>query len=99
MSSVIKGTVLAVGLLTVAAAANAQNYGYTGTAYPYYGYTYQAYPNYYYPYDYRSYGYYPTYGSYMGNPYPAPLAFWDPYVGYRPYSDNAGPKASGHGSH
>ena len=25
------------------------------------------------------------------------LAFWYPYVWYRPYSDNAGPKASGHG--
>ena len=30
--------------------------------------------------------------------FPAPKAYWDPYVAQRPYSDNAGPKASGHGS-
>ena len=47
------------------------------------------------------YGYaynYPTYNYYIGSPFPAPKAYWDPYVAARPYSDNAGPKASGHGS-
>jgi hypothetical protein len=52
-------------------------------------------------YSYPGYGYaynYPTYNSYAGSAYPAPSAYWDPYVAVRPYSDNAGPKASGHGS-
>ena len=52
-------------------------------------------------YYYPGYGYaynYPTYNYYAGSPFPAPRAFWDPYVALRPYSDNAGPKASGHGS-
>jgi hypothetical protein len=52
-------------------------------------------------YSYPGYGYaynYPTYNYYAGSAYPAPKAYWDPYVAIRPYSDNAGPKASGHGS-
>ena len=52
-------------------------------------------------YSYPGYGYaynYPTYNYYAGSPFPAPKAYWDPYVATRPYSDNAGPKASGHGS-
>ena len=52
-------------------------------------------------YSYPGYGYaynYPTYNYYAGSAYPAPTAYWDPYVAVRPYSDNAGPKASGHGS-
>jgi hypothetical protein len=45
------------------------------------------------------YYYYPGYGyAYNYPPFPAPKAYWDPYVAQRPYSDNAGPKASGHGS-
>src|SRR6185369_9901900 len=39
---------------------------------------------------------YPIYNYYQGSPYPAPKAYWDPYVAQRPYSDNAGPRASGH---
>lgn len=55
------------------------------------------------PYYYYSPGYgyvynYPTYNYYQGSPFPAPRAYWDPYAVQRPYSDNAGPKASGHGS-
>jgi hypothetical protein len=52
------------------------------------------------PYYYPGYGYiynYPTYSYYAGPPYLAPKAYWDPYVAARPYSDNAGPKASGYG--
>jgi len=52
-------------------------------------------------YSYPGYGYaynYPSYNYYAGSPFPAPKAYWDPYVAARPYSDNAGPKASGHGS-
>ncbi len=94
-----------VGLAMVAgtaAAAHAQYYNYYGTPY---SYNYPGYQNsassipyyYYYP----GYGYtfnYPTYNYYQGSPYPTPKAYWDPYVAARPYSDNAGPKASGHGS-
>ncbi len=86
----------AAGVLTAAAAtAQAQSSGYPGTAYqapPTSGYSYPSY---------NPGGYYnsgvPASGSYMGRPYATPKAFWDPYVGSRPYSDNAGPKASGHG--
>jgi len=78
-------------------------YGWPSTnswsPYNYPGYqSYSATPWYYY---YPGYGYaynYPTYNYYAGSPYAAPKAYWDPYVGLRPYSDNAGPKASGHGS-
>lgn len=89
-------TAFAAGMLTAAAAtAHAQNSGYPATVYqtpPAYGYSYPAY---------NPGGYYdtglPATGWYMGRPYAAPKAFWDPYVGSRRYSDNAGPKASGHG--
>jgi hypothetical protein len=91
----------------VAATAHAQYYNpYYGTpntsswsAYNYPGYQSWATGtpyNYYYP----GYGYtynYPTYRYAQGSPYPAPRAYWDPYVALRPYSDNAGPKASGNG--
>jgi len=94
MLKIARTAAFAVGMLTAAAAtAHAQSYYYPGTPY-------QAYPNYNYnyPYSYPGYGYYysgsPTYGSYFGQSYPQPRAFWDPYVWYRPYSDNAGPKAS-----
>ena len=39
-----------------------------------------------------------SYNYYAGSSFPAPKAYWDPYVALRPYSDSAGPKASGHGS-
>jgi hypothetical protein len=108
MQMVIKATVVGVGLLSgIAATAQAQYYNYYGTPniyssspqnYPGYQTSYSANPWYYY---YPGYGYtynYPTYNYYTGSAYPAPRAYWDPYVGARPYSDNAGPKASGHGS-
>jgi hypothetical protein len=87
----------AAGMLTAAAAtAHAQSIGgYPGTAYqtpPAYAYSYPAYN----PGAYYNSGL-PASGWYMGRPYATPKAFWDPYVGSRPYSDNAGPKASGHG--
>ena len=70
------------------------------SAYNYPGYqtSASATPYYYY---YPGYGYYynyPTYNYYAGSPFASPKAYWDPYVAARPYSDNAGPKASGHGS-
>ena len=70
---------------------SAYNYGgyqSSAPAAPYYYY----YPGYGYSYN------YPTYSYAQGSPYPAPRAYWDPYVALRPYSDNAGPKASGHGT-
>jgi len=99
--------IVGLGLLAgTAASGHAQNYNYYGApstyTWPPYNYPrYQArtsgnpwyyyYPGYDYAYD------YPTY-NYAGSAYPAPKAYWDPYVALRPYSDNAGPKASGHGS-
>jgi len=97
-----------------AAAAHAQSYSYYGapntyswspntyswSPYNYPGYQISVAPNPYY-YYYPGYGgayNYPTYNYYAGTPYPSPGAYWDPYVAQRPYSDNAGPKASGHGS-
>jgi len=74
------------------------NYSWSTNNYPSYQSSYSATPYYYY---YPGYGYsynYPTYNYYTGWPYPTPKAYWDPYVALRPYSDNAGPKASGHGS-
>ncbi|MGH7063247.1 MAG: hypothetical protein ACREET_04125 [Stellaceae bacterium] len=83
----LKSTVLGLGFAAVVStAAMAQPY------YPYYppGYSYPAY----------SYGYgYPYYGSYYPYYYPAyrpAPAYSDPYVALRPYSDRAGPAASGH---
>ncbi|MFZ3236569.1 MAG: hypothetical protein WA417_01150 [Stellaceae bacterium] len=93
MRCVTKSAAFACGLLLVGAlGAQAQTTYYPS---PYW----QNYPAYSYAYGYPGYGSYYTspYQSYLGYPYPAPLAFWDPYVWYRPYSDNAGPKASGHG--
>ncbi len=94
MLKMARTSAFAAGVLTAAAAtAHAQNSGYPATAYqtpPAYGYSYPSY---------NAGGYYasglPASGS--GQPYAAPKAFGDPYVGWRPYSDNAGPKASGHG--
>lgn len=93
MRYVARSAVLGCGLLLATAlGAQAQTTYYPSP----YG---QYYPSYNYTYSYPSYG--PGYAwpnqTYLGYSYPAPLAFWDPYVWYRPYSDNAGPKASGHG--
>jgi hypothetical protein len=108
MPALAKATVVGLALLAGgAAAAEAQYYYPYGTATPYSWspYNYPGYqgsvsttPYYYY---YPGYGYaynYPTYNYSNGSPYPSPRAFWDPYVAQRPYSDNAGPKASGNGN-
>ena len=113
MRTLATATVVGLGLLAgTAATGHAQYYNYATpnpytTANPYTSspYNYPGYqtstsgaPSYYY---YPGYGYaynYPTYNYYSGSPFPAPRAYWDPYVAARPYSDNAGPKASGHGS-
>jgi hypothetical protein len=102
MQTSLKATLLGLGLLAgVTMTANAQTYYNPAPTHSYPGY-YAGQPYYYsgYPYYYpgTTYYNYPTYGTYLGTPYPAPKAYWDPYVGWRPYSDNAGPKASGHGS-
>jgi hypothetical protein len=108
MQTLAKATVVGLGLLTTAAVtAHAQYYNYYGQPnnYSWSQYNYPGYQNSYsktpYYYYYPGYGYsynYPVYNYYNGSPYPAPKAYWDPYVAARPYSDNAGPKASGHGS-
>ena len=112
MRTLATATVVGIGLLAgTAATGHAQYYNYYGG---YYGggnpatwspYNYPGYQTntsgtpwyYYYPGYGCSYNY-PTYNYYAGSPFPAPRAYWDPYVAARPYSDNAGPKASGHGS-
>jgi hypothetical protein len=97
----VKSALLGIGLAAaLTTAATAQAY------YPYYspGYSYYAAPAYSYPtYSYPTYGYPYGYSAYYGWPYsyPAPMyrpapAYSDPYVAARPYSDNAGPRASGH---
>jgi hypothetical protein len=102
MWTVAKATVLGFGLLTGAVVTADAQYYYN--PFPTYSYPwYYSNPNYYYsgyPYYYPGYSYYnyPSYDTYLGTPYPGPRSYWDPYVGWRPYSDNAGPKASGHGS-
>ena len=98
MRKLARTAAFVAGILVAAGAtAHAQYNNAPGSPYqasPYYGYNYQ-YPSPGYGYNYSTYA---AYGSYIGQAYPAaPKAFWDPYVGYRPYSDNAGPKASGHG--
>ena len=99
-------TAAAVGLgllMATAATTHAQYYNYYGSPntnnwspynYPGYQSNTSGNPSYYY---YPGYGYaynYPTYNYYARSAW----AYWDPYVALRPYSDNAGPKASGHGS-
>jgi hypothetical protein len=114
MPTLAKTSTVALALVGgIAATAHAQYYNsYYGTpntqswsAYNYPGYQSWAsgapyhyyYPGYGYSYNYPTYNY-PTYSYAQGSPYPTPRAYWDPYVALRPYSDNAGPKASGHGS-
>jgi hypothetical protein len=90
MDIMIKGAVLGFCFAAaVSTAAGAQAYyPYYPAQYPYYAAGY-GYPVYGYPYGFPYYGgYYPYYR-------PAP-AYSDPYVALRPYSDSAGPPASGH---
>jgi len=108
MQKLATAAVVGLGLLAGASTTgHAQYYNYYGAPstsswspynYPGYQTSISGNPWYYY---YPGYGYaynYPTYNYYIGSPFPAPKAYWDPYVAARPYSDNAGPKASGHGS-
>jgi hypothetical protein len=90
MKSILGAAILSVGLtLAFSGAANAQTYynGYYSYYYPYGGY-YGAYPSY------RYYG--PRYSWYYGPNYNGSAAYSDPYVYWRPYSDGAGPRVSGH---
>jgi hypothetical protein len=106
MQTFAKAAVIGASLLIGSATAHAQYYNYYGT--PYYYYPQYNYPTYQYGYSgspyynyYPGYGYtynYPAYDYYAAQSYPAPRAYWDPYVAARPYSDNAGPKAGPHGS-
>jgi hypothetical protein len=94
-----KSALLGIGLVaavtTTAAAQLYYPYSYPG--YSYYSYPGYSYPTYGYPYGYSSYYGWPYY---YGTPaYPAAPAYSDPYVGLRPYSDSAGPKASTRGGY
>lgn len=108
MQKLATAAVVGLGLLAgTAMTGHAQYYNYYGAPnasmwspynYPEYQTSTSDNPWYY---SYPGYGYaynYPTYTYYAGSPFPSPKAYWDPYVAQRPYSDNAGPKASGHGS-
>ena len=108
MRTIAKAAIAGLVLLgATAATGHAQYYNYYGTPNTY-TWSPQNYPGYQtnnsgnpYYYYYPGYGHaynYPTYNYYAGSAYPAPKAYWDPYVAIRPYSDNAGPKVSGHGS-
>jgi hypothetical protein len=101
MDIMIKAAVLGLGLVTaISTAAAAQpyypyyapGYGYPAYSYPSYTSAY-TYPSYSYPYGYAYYGT-PYYPYYYSGYRPAPYS--DPYVALRPYSDKAGPAASGH---
>jgi hypothetical protein len=87
----IRSALLGMGFAAaMATTAAAQPYYYPG--YSYYSYPWYSYPAYGYPYTSWSYGW-PSY--YAAPAYrPAP-AYSDPYVTARPYSDSAGPRASG----
>jgi hypothetical protein len=95
MWKIVKPAMFGAGMLLLGAAgAQAQTASYPGAYW-------QNYPAYNYAYGYPAYGYpyaspYQSYSG-LGYAYPAPRAYSDPYVGYRPYSDNAGPKASTRG--
>ena len=102
----VKPALLGVGLAAViATTATAQvYYPYSYPGYTYYpGYSYYSYPAYTYRYGYPAYGYSYSYAPNYGWawPYPVPTyqtapAYSDAYVSWRPYSDSAGPRASGH---
>ena len=91
----LKSALLGIGLLAAATTEAA--------AQSYYPYANQGYPTYSYPYTYSYYTWpYSYYGwpTYYGAPaYRAAPAYSDPYVGWRPYSDSAGPKASTRGGY
>ena len=94
MRSMVKATVLGLGLLTSGTAMANDNFGGSplyNPQYSYYGapYYYGGYPSYWnyntgYPNYYPGYNYaygYPYYGWYPGT-----ATYWDPTTGYHPYS-------------
>ena len=92
----LKAALLGIGIVAaVATTATAQvyyPYSYPGYSYPSYSY-----PWYGYPYGYSWYYAWPNYYQAPVYPYRAGPPYADPYVGWRPYSASAGPKASTHG--
>src|SRR5262249_39393136 len=100
-----KAALLGMGILAVVTTtAAAQVYypysypSYNYYSYPGYGYPTYSYPSYSYPYGYAPYYGWPYYQA-PAYPYRAAPAYSDPYVGWRPYSDSAGPKASTRGGY
>jgi hypothetical protein len=98
MQTLMKATVLGLGLLTSGTALANDNFGgsplynprynyyapsYSYSSYPGYWNYNTGYPNYYYPGYSYAYGY-PTYGWYPGTPY----GYWDPTITAHPYSSS-----------
>ena len=88
--SALLGIALTAAVTTTAAAQ--LYYPYSYPAYPY------GYPAYGYPYAYAPYYGWPNY-YYAPPAYRAAPAYSDPYDWWRPYTDNAGPKASTRGGY
>jgi hypothetical protein len=89
MPLIARSSFFAIGLIFAGVTANAQPYsswytspGYGGYAYPADGYS-------------TNYNYYP-WDNWNRYYYPPATPYADPYVAARPYSDSAGPAASGH---
>ena len=105
MHTLAKSALTGLALLTCAASTSStqyHSYYYTPNSTYWWPHNYPGYQTIFSvtPYYYQRRGYiynYPTYNYYAGPPYLAPKAYWDTYVVARPYSDNAGPKASGYG--
>jgi hypothetical protein len=104
MRTMFKAALLGAGLVaSVATTAAAQVYypdsypGYGYYSYPGYSYPTYSYPSHSYPYGYSPYYGWPGYYQAPAYPYRAGPAYSDPYVGWRPYSAGAGPRASTHG--
>jgi hypothetical protein len=74
--------------------AGSPYYGYSGPVYPPYSYPYASPFGYPWGNGYSSYYGWPYSGSYPAPAYRPGLAYSDPYVYARPYSDSAGPAAS-----
>ena len=90
MRTIVKLALFGIGLMLAGVTGAQAQYAYYPTPYV---------PNY----PVYNYGYaYPAYTNYYGWPYPyyavppsaTPKSYSDPYVWFRPYSDNAGPKAN-----
>ena len=95
IKSVLLGIGFVAAMATTAAAQSYYPYYYPGYGYPTYGYPAYSYPGYAW-----SYGWPYAWPYSYGTPaYRAAPAYADPYVWARPYSDNAGPKASTRGGY